>query len=132
MRVVIDKCVSALLLTNFILVLTFHAQTLHLSAPQFFVRNLASPFMFYLCCFRNDGKGRFRDVTEAWWPPAANVGAGAGIPERLHTGNAPRPAGAGHYGAAIPKVEAMASTAVRAAEKIRAAAIVVCCVSAAQ
>jgi hypothetical protein len=24
--------------------------------------------------FRNDGKGRFRDVTEAWWPPAANVG----------------------------------------------------------
>ena len=55
----------------------------------------------------------------------ANVGAGAGIPERLHTGNAPRPAGAGHYGAAIPKVEAMASTAVRAAEKIRAAAIIV-------
>ena len=24
--------------------------------------------------FRNDGKGRFRDVTSAWWPPAANVG----------------------------------------------------------
>jgi hypothetical protein len=24
--------------------------------------------------FRNDGKGRFRDVTPAWWPPAANVG----------------------------------------------------------
>ncbi len=24
--------------------------------------------------FSNDGKGRFRDVTEAWWPPAANVG----------------------------------------------------------
>ncbi len=24
--------------------------------------------------FRNDGKGRFKDVTEAWWPPAANVG----------------------------------------------------------
>lgn len=24
--------------------------------------------------FRNDGKGRFRDVTEAWWPSAANVG----------------------------------------------------------
>jgi len=24
--------------------------------------------------FRNDGKGRFRDATEAWWPPAANVG----------------------------------------------------------
>ena len=24
--------------------------------------------------FRNDGKGRFRDVTEAWWPLAANVG----------------------------------------------------------
>ncbi len=24
--------------------------------------------------FRNDGKGRFRDVTAAWWPPAANVG----------------------------------------------------------
>ena len=24
--------------------------------------------------FRNDGKGRFRDATEAWWPAAANVG----------------------------------------------------------
>jgi len=24
--------------------------------------------------FRNDGKGRFRDATEAWWPPASNVG----------------------------------------------------------
>lgn len=24
--------------------------------------------------FRNDGKGRLRDVTEAWWPPVANVG----------------------------------------------------------
>ena len=24
--------------------------------------------------FRNDGKGRFRDVTDAWWPLAANVG----------------------------------------------------------
>ena len=24
--------------------------------------------------FRNDGKGRFRDATEAWWPPSANVG----------------------------------------------------------
>ena len=24
--------------------------------------------------FRNDGKGRFRDVTDAWWPPAPNVG----------------------------------------------------------
>jgi VCBS repeat protein len=24
--------------------------------------------------FRNDGKGRFRDATEAWWPPAQNVG----------------------------------------------------------
>ncbi len=24
--------------------------------------------------FRNDGKGRFRDATEGWWPPAANVG----------------------------------------------------------
>ncbi len=24
--------------------------------------------------FKNDGKGRFRDVTAAWWPPAANVG----------------------------------------------------------
>ncbi|MGQ0735921.1 MAG: FG-GAP repeat domain-containing protein [Acidobacteriota bacterium] len=24
--------------------------------------------------FRNDGKGRFRDATDAWWPPAANVG----------------------------------------------------------
>ena len=24
--------------------------------------------------FRNDGKGRFRDQTDAWWPPAANVG----------------------------------------------------------
>lgn len=24
--------------------------------------------------FRNDGKGRFRDVTPSWWPPAANVG----------------------------------------------------------
>jgi FG-GAP-like repeat len=24
--------------------------------------------------FRNDGKGRFRDATSAWWPPAANVG----------------------------------------------------------
>ncbi len=24
--------------------------------------------------FRNDGKGRFRDVTAAWWPPAANIG----------------------------------------------------------
>jgi hypothetical protein len=24
--------------------------------------------------FRNDGKGRFRDATEAWWPPAHNVG----------------------------------------------------------
>jgi FG-GAP-like repeat len=24
--------------------------------------------------FRNDGKGRFRDVTAAWWPPQANVG----------------------------------------------------------
>jgi len=24
--------------------------------------------------FRNDGKGRFRDVTDAWWPPADNVG----------------------------------------------------------
>ena len=24
--------------------------------------------------FRNDGKGRFRDVTAAWWPPAHNVG----------------------------------------------------------
>ena len=24
--------------------------------------------------FRNDGKGRFRDVTASWWPPAANVG----------------------------------------------------------
>lgn len=24
--------------------------------------------------FRNDAKGRFRDATEAWWPPAANVG----------------------------------------------------------
>ena len=49
----------------------------------------------------------------------------AGIPSRLHTGNAPRPAAGGHAGAALPKVEAMASTAVRAAEKIRAAAIVV-------
>jgi hypothetical protein len=24
--------------------------------------------------FRNDGKGRFRDVTPSWWPPASNVG----------------------------------------------------------
>jgi hypothetical protein len=24
--------------------------------------------------FRNDGKGRYRDVTESWWPPAHNVG----------------------------------------------------------
>jgi hypothetical protein len=24
--------------------------------------------------FRNDGKGRFRDATPAWWPPSANVG----------------------------------------------------------
>jgi hypothetical protein len=24
--------------------------------------------------FVNDGKGRFRDVTDAWWPPASNVG----------------------------------------------------------
>jgi hypothetical protein len=24
--------------------------------------------------FRNDGKGRFRDATGAWWPPASNVG----------------------------------------------------------
>jgi FG-GAP-like repeat len=24
--------------------------------------------------FKNDGKGRFRDATAAWWPPAANVG----------------------------------------------------------
>ena len=24
--------------------------------------------------FRNDGKGRYRDSTDAWWPPAANVG----------------------------------------------------------
>jgi hypothetical protein len=24
--------------------------------------------------FRNDGKGRFRDATDAWWPPPANVG----------------------------------------------------------
>jgi len=24
--------------------------------------------------FRNDGKGRFRDVTASWWPPAANIG----------------------------------------------------------
>ena len=24
--------------------------------------------------FRNDGKGRFRDATESWWPNAANVG----------------------------------------------------------
>ena len=24
--------------------------------------------------FRNDGEGRFRDVTDAWWPPAENVG----------------------------------------------------------
>jgi len=24
--------------------------------------------------FRNDGKGRFRDATASWWPPAANVG----------------------------------------------------------
>ncbi len=24
--------------------------------------------------FRNDGKGRFRDATPAWWPEAANVG----------------------------------------------------------
>lgn len=24
--------------------------------------------------FRNDGKGRFRDQTDAWWPPAANLG----------------------------------------------------------
>lgn len=24
--------------------------------------------------FRNDGKGRFRDVTSSWWPPEANVG----------------------------------------------------------
>lgn len=24
--------------------------------------------------FRNDGKGRFRDMTASWWPPAANVG----------------------------------------------------------
>ena len=24
--------------------------------------------------FRNDGKGRFLDMTDAWWPPASNVG----------------------------------------------------------
>jgi hypothetical protein len=24
--------------------------------------------------FRNDGKGRFRDATEAWWPPSSNIG----------------------------------------------------------
>jgi hypothetical protein len=24
--------------------------------------------------FVNDGKGRFRDMTDAWWPPSANVG----------------------------------------------------------
>ena len=24
--------------------------------------------------FANDGKGRFRDMTDAWWPPASNVG----------------------------------------------------------
>jgi FG-GAP-like repeat len=24
--------------------------------------------------FVNDGKGRFRDMTDAWWPPASNVG----------------------------------------------------------
>jgi hypothetical protein len=24
--------------------------------------------------FRNDGKGRFRDVTDEWWPAAANIG----------------------------------------------------------
>ena len=24
--------------------------------------------------FRNDGKGSFRDATEAWWPPSSNIG----------------------------------------------------------
>jgi hypothetical protein len=24
--------------------------------------------------FKNDGKGRYRDATEAWWPPASNIG----------------------------------------------------------
>jgi hypothetical protein len=24
--------------------------------------------------FRNDGKGRFRDATQGWWPPSSNVG----------------------------------------------------------
>ena len=24
--------------------------------------------------FRNDGKGRYRDATDTWWPPAANLG----------------------------------------------------------
>ena len=24
--------------------------------------------------FRNDGKGRFRDATDSWWPPESNVG----------------------------------------------------------
>lgn len=49
----------------------------------------------------------------------------ANIPARLHTGNAPRPAASGFAGSALPKVEAMASTAVRAAEKVGAAAIIV-------
>lgn len=49
----------------------------------------------------------------------------ANIPSRLHTGNAPRPAASGFAGSALPKVEAMASTAVRAAEKVGAAAIIV-------
>ncbi|MGE0812353.1 MAG: FG-GAP repeat domain-containing protein [Vicinamibacterales bacterium] len=33
-----------------------------------------SPFSRREHVFRNDGKGRFRDQTPAWWPPSSNVG----------------------------------------------------------
>ena len=51
------------------------------------------------------------------------MGAGGDIPTRLHSG--PTSGHAGHSGLAQPKVEAMASTAVRVAEKAGAALLIV-------
>ena len=68
-----------------------------------------------------DGRSLMKKVSSFGSLPFG-MGAGGDIPTRLHSGHA---SGAGHSGLAQPKVEAMASTAVRVAEKAGAALLIV-------
>ena len=69
-----------------------------------------------------DGRALLKKVSSFGSLPLG-MGAGGDIPTRLHSG--PTSGHAGHSGLAQPKVEAMASTAVRVAEKAGAALLIV-------